>query len=59
MTDIQYIGKDKDPNWLAKEQEKVLRETLGDKMFEWLEEIERERKERWTHKNGINATRTV
>ena len=44
--DIQYIGKPKDPDWLAKEQDKVLREVLGDNLFEWLEEIERERKER-------------
>lgn len=44
--DIEYIGTDKPPDWLAKEQERVLRKTLGDKMFEWLEEIERERKEK-------------
>ena len=46
MTDIHYIGKDKPPNWYEKEQEAYLREQLGDDLFEWLEEIERERKER-------------
>jgi hypothetical protein len=44
--DYHYIGKDKPRGWYEKEQEKYLRLWLGNEIFEWLEEIERERRER-------------
>ena len=46
MTDIHYIGKDKPQGWYEKEQEAYLRAFLGDKLFEEIDRIEKERRER-------------
>ena len=49
---LEYIGSDKPDGWYEKEQEVYLRQQLGDELFEYLDEIERERKERDTQKNS-------
>ena len=49
---LEYIGSDKPDGWYEKEQEVYLRQQLGDELFEYLDEIERERKERDTQRNS-------
>ena len=59
MKPLEYIGKDKPSNWLPQEQKRFL-EGMGfdDEYFCWLylewfiNEIERERKERDTQRNS-------
>lgn len=38
MTTLPYQGNPKSPDWYAAEQERYLREKLGDELNEWLNE---------------------